>query len=100
MVRTRTDRHILWPSYFDSGRSRAEGRRVPKALAVQEPTSLEIFEIAKGLGFGTTHQEGKSYPGNWWAHEGCVSVEKSMKKTELIEKVAQKLKALRQKAQA
>ena len=36
---------VVWPEYFDKKRSRAEGRRLPIELCVDEP-SLDI--IAKG----------------------------------------------------
>lgn len=100
MVSTRAGRHILWPSYFDIARSRAEGRRVPRMLAVQDPTSEEILSAASGLGLKASLQEGKAYPANWQAHEGCVSVDKSMRKEDLIAKVARSLKTARQAAQA
>jgi signal recognition particle subunit SRP19 len=96
MVRTRADHIILWPSYFDSSKSRASGRRVPKSVAVPNPTSEEILAAVKALGLGATLQPEKSYPKFWWEHGGCVSVEKSIAKTELIGKVAPRLKQMRQ----
>ena len=98
MVRTRADHLVLWPSYFDSARSRARGRRVPKSMAVQNPTSEELFAAVKTLGLSAKVHAGKSYPGSWWEKGGCVSVEKSLKKTELIGKVAPRLKQMRQQA--
>ena len=95
MVRTRADHLILWPSYFDSTRSRASGRRVPKSLAVQNPTSEEILAAVKAIGLKATLHPDKSYPAFWWEHGGCVSVEKSLAKTELISKVAPRLKQMR-----
>ena len=95
MVRTRTDHIILWPSYFDSRKKRSGGRRVPKSLAVEKPTVEEIFKAVKSLGLEAIILEDKAYPSNWWEHEGCVSVEKSLTKTELISKVAPKLKAIK-----
>ena len=65
-------------------------------MAVQNPTSEEIFEIVKGLGLKAELHKDKSYPASWWDHGGCVSVEKSLKKTILISKVAPALKRLRQ----
>jgi len=95
MVRTRTDHIILWPSYFDSRKKRRSGRRVPKALAVEKPTVEELFKAVSSLGLEAVILEDKAYPSNWWEHEGCVSVEKSLSKTELIGKVAPKLKAIK-----
>ena len=97
MVRTRTDHIILWPSYFDSRKKRSSGRRVSKSVAVEKPTVEELFKVVSSLDFEVVILEGKAYPSNWKEHEGCVSVEKSLPKTELISKVAPKLKLLRTK---
>ena len=95
MVRTRTDHIILWPSYFDSRRKRSSGRRVSKSLAVERPTIEELFKAVNSLGLEATMLEDKAYPSNWWENEGCLSVEKTLTKTELISKVAPKLKEIK-----
>ena len=41
---------VLYPAYFDLGRSRAAGRRVAKKWAVESPTVEEIASAAKALG--------------------------------------------------
>ena len=97
MVRTRTDHIILWPSYFDSRKKRSSGRRVPKSVAVEKPTVEELFKAVSSLDLEVIILEEKAYPSNWNEHEGCVSVEKSLPKTELISKVGQKLKIIRTK---
>jgi signal recognition particle subunit SRP19 len=78
----------LWPEYFDSGLTRAQGRRLPKALCVANP-SLDI--IAKGatiLDLDYRIVEGSAYPSDWAAKRGCVRVEKGkMKKTALLPKI-------------
>jgi signal recognition particle subunit SRP19 len=95
MVRTRTSHIILWPSYFDSTKSRAGGRRVPKSQAVQNPTSQELLGAIESLGIRADLHSDKAYPRSWWGWEGCVSVEKNFSKTELIGKVASVLKQKR-----
>ncbi len=92
MVRTRSDRIILWPTYFDAGKTRAKGRRVAKRLSVEKPDSETIFNTVRTLGLEASHHPEKSYPGNHWEKEGMVSVEKGMSKTELINRVATVLK--------
>lgn len=92
MVRTRSDHIILWPSYFDSRKSRSEGRRVSKALSIEKPTAEEVHRAVKKLGFSATIDNSKSYPNTWWENEGAVRVEKTISKEELIGQVAAKLK--------
>lgn len=81
---------VLWPEYFDSNRTRAQGRKLPKALCVEKP-SLDM--IAKGailLDLEYTISEEKAYPGNWAARNGCVKVEKGkMKKTAILSAVGE-----------
>jgi signal recognition particle subunit SRP19 len=76
---------VLWPEYFDSGRSRAQGRKAPLELCVKNP-QLDI--IAKGAMIQDLEYkifEEKAYPGNWAAKRGCVRVERGkLSKTELI----------------
>jgi signal recognition particle subunit SRP19 len=98
MVRTRADRHILWPCYFDIGLSRAEGRRVPRSLAVQNPTAQEIYDVAIALGLKAALHEGRGHPSRWWEHEGRVAVEKGQAKAELMGNIAQRLCADRKAA--
>ena len=81
---------VLWPEYFDIGRTRSEGRRLPKKLCVKSP-SLDI--IAKGaliLDLEYEMFENKAYPANWAARNGCVRVERGkFSKTELLPKIAE-----------
>lgn len=78
----------LWPEYFDSKRTRDEGRKLPLELCVEKP-SLDM--IAKGailLDLEYEIEEDAKYPGNWTAKGGCVRVEKGvMKKTEILAKI-------------
>jgi signal recognition particle subunit SRP19 len=94
MVRTRTDHLILWPSYFDSRKSRSEGRRVPKNLSIEKPTVDDIHKAVKKLGLKATVDSSKSHPNAWWEREGMVKVEKSLAKEELISRVAAELKRI------
>ena len=81
---------VIWPEYFDKKRSRAEGRRLPIELCVEEP-SLDI--IAKGamiLDLEYKIFEDMAYPANWAARSGCVRVERGvMSKTELLPKIGE-----------
>lgn len=85
---------VLWPEYFDKNRTRAQGRRLPVELCVENP-DLDI--IAKGamiLDLEFEIKEEKSYPGNWAAHAGCVRVEKGkIKKTDLLREIGKTLVA-------
>ncbi|MCJ1420839.1 signal recognition particle subunit [Xylographa parallela] len=67
------DWQCLYPVYFDAGRSRAEGRRVARALAVPNPLAREIADAAGGLGLQVVLEVGKTHPKDW-ANPGRVKV--------------------------
>lgn len=65
----------LYPVYFDASRTRAEGRRVPRSLAVRNPLATEIVRAcAEGLRLPTVLEAGKLHPKDW-ANPGRVKVD-------------------------
>ncbi|KAI9783092.1 MAG: signal recognition particle subunit [Geoglossum umbratile] len=63
----------LYPLYFDRGRSRAEGRRVGKELAVENPLARDIVDAAQELGMSVVFEPAKMHPKDW-ANPGRVRV--------------------------
>jgi signal recognition particle subunit SRP19 len=63
----------LYPVYFDSTRTRAEGRRVPRSLAVPNPLAIEIVQACANLRLQTVLEAGKLHPKDW-ANPGRVKV--------------------------
>lgn len=53
--------NVLWPAYFDAGLTRSEGRRVPKELAVEEPTVDEIADAVQQVGYDAVIEREKTY---------------------------------------
>ena len=86
---------VLYPAYFDLGRTRARGRRVAKKWAVDSPTLEELAAAAKALGLEPQVESGKAFPSSPWRHEGRVLVRADYYKTSILQKVAQKIKASR-----
>lgn len=87
----------LYLAYFDKSKSRKQGRRVPKELAVERPRLEEVIEAVKKLGLGAEVRaaEGIRYPRCWWDLKGAVLVEKKVRKEELLKRVASLLKSAR-----
>lgn len=83
---------VLYPAYFDLGRSRAHGRRVPKKWAVESPTLEEVAAAAKALGLQPETDAEKAFPSTHWRHEGRVFVRADYFKTSIVQKVAQRIK--------
>lgn len=63
----------IYPIYFDSTRTRAEGRRVGKAQSVENPLAREIVDAVQMLGLQVAFEPGKTHPKDW-ANPGRVRV--------------------------
>ena len=63
----------LYPVYFDRTRTRAEGRRVPRSLAVANPLAMDIVQACASLRLQTVLEAGKLHPKDW-ANPGRVKV--------------------------
>lgn len=85
------DRIILWPIYFDSTRTRSEGRRVPKRLAVRAPRLKDIQRASEDLGLKFEAVMETAFPRSPWRKTGYISVLKKGPKNQLLEKIAEKL---------
>jgi signal recognition particle subunit SRP19 len=92
------DKAIIWPTYFDSVKTRKEGRRVPKNLAVQSPKITEIQEAATKLGLKHEMVPEAGYPKTPWLKTGMIKVEKKNPKEQLIKKIAKQLQKMRSEA--
>jgi signal recognition particle subunit SRP19 len=54
--------NVIWPAYFDAALTRAEGRRVSRELAVEEPTIEEIARAVKQVGYDAVVERDTTYP--------------------------------------
>ena len=85
------DKAIIWPVYFDSGKTRGKGRRVSKNLAIKSPKIDEIIHVVSRLGFQFELVPEVSYPKKPWKNSGLLLVEKKLSKEQLIKKIAEEL---------
>jgi len=89
------DKILLWPTYFDSNKTRLQGRRVPKSLATASPKLEEIQNAAKSIGLQPEAVLDVKYPKNSWQKTGYISIPKKGSKTQIIRKIAIKLVNMR-----
>ena len=82
---------VLWPEYFDRSRPRSQGRKVKKALAVNDPGVDLVVSALRKLGLEHKVEREKSYPANWFSKKGRVLVERTMPKSQLVQKVGEQL---------
>jgi signal recognition particle subunit SRP19 len=85
------DKIIIWPAYFDLTKTRKEGRRVPKSLAVQHPKILEIHEAAQKLDLEFEVVADKGYSKTPWVKTGMLLIEKKGSKEQVISRIAKQL---------
>ena len=88
----RKEHLILWPCYFDRSRTRKEGRRIPKRLAVNEPTCEMIAKAARDLGHYVEIEPEKRHPSEAWKGSGRVIVAKTTSKSDLIIQIASRMR--------
>jgi len=89
------DKIILWPAYFDSGRSRKEGRQVRKNLAVPSPKISEVKDAADSLHLSCELISDVAFPQMPWLKSGMILVEKKQSKQEVLRRIAIQLLKLR-----
>jgi signal recognition particle subunit SRP19 len=89
------DKAIIWPAYFDQAKSRNEGRRVPKSLAVPSPKIDEVTEATRKLGLKHEVRSEMGYPKTPWLKTGMLLVEKKEAKEQIIKKIAKQLQKMR-----
>jgi len=90
---------FIYPVYFDVSRSRGQGRRVPRKLAVQTPSINELGQIVSTLGLtAETNLEAK-YPRFHWVPSGLLLIKRQedLNKNAVIRKIAVQLKKSRTK---
>ena len=89
--------NVIWPAYLDSELSRAEGRRVPKDLAVEDPTVEEIAKAVQQIGYDATVERDKAYSREHWTERGRVVVRGAddSSKNDLVQAVAAYVVAMR-----
>lgn len=67
------DFQCVYPVYFDKNRSRKEGRRVGRELAVENPLAREIVAACGRLRLETLFEPTKIHPKDW-ANPGRVKI--------------------------
>lgn len=89
------EKFIIWPAYFDTNKTRAEGRRVAQNAGVTSPRMQEIQEAATKLELEHELIPEKGYPKTPWSKQGMLLVEKKASKEQIIKKIAKQLQKSR-----
>ncbi|ANB11548.1 Sec65p [Sugiyamaella lignohabitans] len=65
---------VIYPVYFDASKTHAEGRRVSKDLAVENPLAQTIMDALRTIGVRTVFEITKVHPKDW-ANPGRIRVQ-------------------------
>jgi signal recognition particle subunit SRP19 len=85
------DKIIIWPVYFDSTKTRKDGRRIPKNLSVPSPKILQIKDAVEKLGLECELVMEAGYPKTPWLKTGMLLVKKNEAKEKIIRRIAKQL---------
>ncbi|MFB6073666.1 MAG: signal recognition particle subunit SRP19 [Haloarculaceae archaeon] len=88
--------NVIWPAFLDADRTRSEGRRVSRDLAVPAPTVEEIAEAVGQVGYDAVIEHDKTYPREY-EPRGRVLVKDAddASKSDLLNAVGAYVQALR-----
>jgi signal recognition particle subunit SRP19 len=89
------DKIIIWSVYFDQTKTRKNGRRVTKNLAVQHPKIVEVKMAVERLGLNHEFIPDVGYPKAPWLKTGMILVEKKGSKEQVMKKIANQLLKVR-----
>lgn len=83
---------MVWPIYFDSTRSRRDGRMVSAQEGVKEPTLDDIITAALKAGLKPEIEREKRHPKTWHESSGRILILKKGPKSAALKKIARSLK--------
>ena len=86
---------ILWPVCFDSTKTRAEGRKIPKGYAIQSPRIEELEKAAQRLGLQSQTITNAAHSREPWRKTGLLIVSKEGSKAQTMRKIAKMLQSIR-----
>jgi signal recognition particle subunit SRP19 len=87
------DTIVIWPIYFDSNKTRSEGRMVSAGDSVPGPSIDDVITATLKAGIKPEIERDKKHSSTWQASSGRILVPKSEQKTVILKKIAKSLKA-------
>lgn len=96
-MRKLEDKCIIWLAYFEISKTRKEGRKIPKKLAIENIKLEEVIKAAEALNLNAKLKADAKYPRAWWSKSGYVIVDKKETKSKTLRMIAEKILELRRK---
>lgn len=89
---------IIWPVYFDSSKTRREGRKIPKNVTVPNPNLAELQKAAEQLGLKPEPEADVAHPAIPWRKTGRLWIQLKGAKIPTLLKIAKEIVSMRQQA--
>ena len=87
---------VIWTAALDSTKSRAQGRCIPKSLAIQVPRVDEVEQAARRISFEPEISRNSALPSRWWEKTGYVVVKRKDKsRSKILRELAAQIVKLR-----
>ncbi len=86
------DKLVIWPIYFDSTRSRRDGRMVSVQEGIKEPSLENVIAAAQKAGFKPEIERVKRHPKTWYESSGRILILKKGPKSAALKRIARSLK--------
>ena len=90
----KSDCTVLWPVYFDSTKTRSEGRRIAKNIGTAAPTLSMIEKVLTSLNLNYDSVPDASHPHYPWKKTGMIIVKKRRDRNRLLKDIAKELVGL------
>lgn len=92
------DHVVIWLDYFNKTLPRNKGRRLEKEKCVFDPSLKELSDAVVAAGFEITETEEKvRYPRRPYVRSGYIVLPKGSTKTNILNKISEKLVSKRTK---
>ena len=83
---------VIWLDYFNKNLKKSKGRRLGLEKCIFDPSLKELTEAAQAAGFEITETEEKvRYPRRPYVRSGYIVLPKGSSKTNILNKISQKL---------
>ena len=92
------DHVVIWLDYFNKTLSRQKGRKVAKEKCIFDPSLNELIESAKDAGLEPTATDDQvRFPRRSFVRSGYITLEKTLPKTKILDKISERMVAKRAK---
>jgi signal recognition particle subunit SRP19 len=89
---------VIWLDYFNKTLSRSKGRKLEKEKCIFDPSLKELTDAAQAVGFVITESDDKvRFPRRPYVRSGYIVLPKGSSKTNILNKISEKLVAKRAK---